>query len=51
EPYDTIVHVNIGQVILSIHCKDANTPHHGGAVLHRTHYKFPGRQKIIVSKK
>ncbi|KAJ7676386.1 ribosomal protein L10e/L16 [Mycena rosella] len=23
-------------------------PHHGGAALRRTYYKFPGRQKIIV---
>ncbi|TRM62294.1 60S ribosomal protein L10 [Schizophyllum amplum] len=38
KPYGTVARVNIGQVILSIRCKENNAP-------------FPGRQKIIVSKK
>jgi large subunit ribosomal protein L10e len=50
KPYGTVACVNIGQVILSIRCKDANAPVIMEA-LHRARYKFPGRQKIIVSKK
>lgn len=42
-----VARVDIGQVILSIRCKDANK-----AVVmeafRRAQYKFPGRQKIIV---
>ena len=44
-----VARVNIGQIILSIRCKDNNK-----AVVmeafRRAQYKFPGRQKIIVSK-
>ncbi|KAJ7680091.1 ribosomal protein L10e/L16, partial [Mycena olivaceomarginata] len=50
KPYGTVARVNIGQVILSIRCKDTNAPVIMEA-LRRTRYKFPGRQKIIVSKK
>ncbi|KAJ6612109.1 ribosomal protein L10e/L16 [Mycena sp. CBHHK59/15] len=50
KPYGTVARVNIGQVILSIRCKDANAPVIMEA-LRRARYKFPGRQKIIVSKK
>jgi large subunit ribosomal protein L10e len=50
KPYGTVACVNIGQVILSIRCKDANAPVIMEA-LRRARYKFPGRQKIIVSKK
>ena len=50
KPYGTVARVNIGQVILSIRCKDANAPVIQEA-LRRARYKFPGRQKIIVSKK
>ena len=50
KPYGTVARVNIGQIILSIRAKDANA-----AVVHealrRARYKFPGRQKIIVSRK
>jgi large subunit ribosomal protein L10e len=49
KPYGTVARVNIGQIILSIRCKDSNK-----AVVmeafRRAQYKFPGRQKIIVSK-
>ena len=42
-----VARVDIGQVILSIRCKDSNK-----AVVmeafRRAQYKFPGRQKIIV---
>lgn len=50
KPYGTVARVNIGQVILSIRTKDANAPVVMEA-LRRARYKFPGRQKIIVSKK
>jgi len=50
KPYGTVARVNIGQIILSIRCKDNNAPVIQEA-LRRARYKFPGRQKIIVSKK
>src|SRR5437016_2704321 len=50
KPYGTVARVNIGQIILSIRCKDQNAPVIMEA-LRRARYKFPGRQKIIVSKK
>jgi large subunit ribosomal protein L10e len=50
KPYGTVARVNIGQIILSIRCKEANAPVVMEA-LRRARYKFPGRQKIIVSKK
>ena len=50
KPYGTVARVDIGQVILSIRCKDANAPVIQ-EVLRRVRYEFPGHQKIIVSKK
>ena len=50
KPYGTVARVNIGQIILSIRSKDSNAPVIMEA-LRRARYKFPGRQKIIVSKK
>jgi large subunit ribosomal protein L10e len=50
KPYGTVARVNIGQIILSIRCRDANAAVIQEA-LRRARYKFPGRQKIIVSKK
>jgi large subunit ribosomal protein L10e len=50
KPYGTVARVNIGQVILSIRTKDNNAAVVTEA-LRRARYKFPGRQKIIVSKK
>lgn len=50
KPYGTVARVNIGQIILSIRCKDSNA-HVIQEALRRARYKFPGRQKIIVSKK
>lgn len=50
KPYGSVARVDIGQIILSIRCKDSNA-----AVVHealrRARYKFPGRQKIVVSRK
>jgi large subunit ribosomal protein L10e len=50
KPYGTVARVNIGQIILSVRCKDANSAVVMEA-LRRARYKFPGRQKIIVSRK
>jgi len=50
KPYGTAARVNIGQIILSIRCKDANAAVVQEA-LRRARYKFPGRQKIIISRK
>jgi len=50
KPYGTAARVNIGQIILSIRTKDSNAAVVQEA-LRRARYKFPGRQKIIVSRK
>ncbi|KAF7798498.1 hypothetical protein EIP86_009719 [Pleurotus ostreatoroseus] len=50
KPYGTVARVNIGQIILSIRTKDSNAAVVQEA-LRRARYKFPGRQKIIVSRK
>lgn len=50
KPYGTVARVNIGQIILSIRTKDTNAAVVNEA-LRRARYKFPGRQKIIVSRK
>jgi large subunit ribosomal protein L10e len=49
KPQGTVARVNIGQIILSVRTRDA---HRATAIeaLRRSMYKFPGRQKIIVSK-
>ncbi|XP_070019023.1 large ribosomal subunit protein uL16-like [Nicotiana tabacum] len=39
-----------GQVLLSVRCRDSNS-HHAQEALRRAKFKFPGRQKIIVSSK
>lgn len=50
KPYGTVARVNIGQIIMSIRAKETNSAVIIEA-LRRARYKFPGRQKIIVSKK
>eukprot|EP01113_Clastostelium_recurvatum_P042991 TRINITY_DN703_c0_g1_i2.p2 TRINITY_DN703_c0_g1~~TRINITY_DN703_c0_g1_i2.p2 ORF type:complete len:211 (-),score=39.27 TRINITY_DN703_c0_g1_i2:95-727(-) len=50
KPTGLVARVKIGQIIFSIRSKDANAPHVLEA-LRRAAYKFPGRQKIVVSKK
>lgn len=50
KPYGTVARVDIGQILLSIRCKEQNSPVIIEA-LRRARYKFPGRQKIIISKK
>lgn len=50
KPLGTCARVAIGQVLLSVRCKDSNSAHAQEA-LRRAKFKFPGRQKIIVSRK
>jgi len=50
KPQGTVARVDIGQIILSVRCKDSNKAVVMEA-LRRCKFKFPGRQKIIVSKK
>jgi len=49
KPNGKVARVNIGQIILSVRTRDI---HRATAIeaLRRAQYKFPGRQKIIVSK-
>jgi large subunit ribosomal protein L10e len=49
KPYGTVACVNNGQIILSVRTKENNADVVTEA-LRRARYKFPGRQKIIVSK-
>lgn len=49
KPAGKVARVDIGQILLSVRTRDA---HRATAVeaLRRSMYKFPGRQKVIVSK-
>ncbi|CCJ29366.1 unnamed protein product [Pneumocystis jirovecii] len=49
KPNGTVARVNIGQILFSVRCKDSNK-HIAIEALRRCQYKFPGRQKIVVSK-
>lgn len=50
KPQGTVARVNIGQILISVRTKDNNKAVVIEA-LRRAKYKFPGRQKIIISKK
>ncbi|KAK1342264.1 hypothetical protein QTO34_015020 [Cnephaeus nilssonii] len=50
KPQGIVARVHIGQVIMSIRTKLQNKEHVIEA-LHRAKFKFPGRQKIHISKK
>jgi len=50
KPTGTVARVDIGQIIFSIRSKDQTAPHVLEA-LRRASYKFPGRQKVMISKK
>lgn len=50
KPQGLAARVNIGQIILSVRTKDSNKDVCIEA-LRRSRYKFPGQQKIIISKK
>ena len=49
KPVGTVARVNIGQIIFSVRSKESNRATVIEA-LRRSQYKFPGRQKIIVSR-
>lgn len=49
KPNGLVARVNIGQVLLSIRTRDSSLPNAIEA-LRRSQYKFPGRQKVIISK-
>jgi len=49
KPQGTCARVDIGQVLLSIRCKDVHAPLAAEA-LRRAKYKFAGRQKIVASR-
>jgi large subunit ribosomal protein L10e len=50
KPIGTAARVRIGQILMSVRCKDQ---HAGVAAeaLRRAKFKFPGRQQVVVSKK
>jgi len=50
KPQGTCARVDIGQVLLSVRCKESNA-NHAEEALRRAKFKFPGRQKIIRSRK
>jgi large subunit ribosomal protein L10e len=50
KPVGTVARVDIGQVLISVRTKDA-TKAVVTEALRRCKYKFPGRQKIVVSNK
>uniref|UniRef100_A0A0E0NUK8 Uncharacterized protein n=1 Tax=Oryza rufipogon TaxID=4529 RepID=A0A0E0NUK8_ORYRU len=50
KPTGTCARVRIGQVLLSVRCRDANAAHAQEA-LRRAKFKFPGRQRVIFSAK
>jgi len=50
KPNGTCARVSIGQVLMSVRCKDQHTAQVIEA-FRRAKFKFPGRQKIVVSRK
>ncbi|KAH9248333.1 ribosomal protein L10.e [Batrachochytrium salamandrivorans] len=50
KPAGVMARVRIGQILISIRCKEVHVPIAVEA-LRRSKFKFPGRQKIVVSKK
>eukprot|EP00510_Aplanochytrium_minuta_P004611 CAMPEP_0184009590 /NCGR_PEP_ID=MMETSP0954-20121128/2697_1 /TAXON_ID=627963 /ORGANISM="Aplanochytrium sp, Strain PBS07" /LENGTH=139 /DNA_ID=CAMNT_0026288995 /DNA_START=596 /DNA_END=1015 /DNA_ORIENTATION=+ len=50
KPQGVVARVKIGQILMSVRCKKANIDHAIEA-LRRAKFKFPGRQKIVISKK
>merc|ERR1712013_48396 len=50
KPQGLCARVNIGQILLSVRSRD-NVRHHVLEALRRAKYKFPGRQKIVISSK
>jgi len=50
KPNGTVARVSIGQVLISVRCKDTHSNHVVEA-FRRAKFKFPGRQKIVISRK
>jgi len=50
KPCGTVARVGIGQILISVRCKDTNEAHVIEG-LRRAKFKFPGRQKIVTSRK
>jgi len=50
KPTGTVARVSIGQVLISVRCKETHQEHVVEA-LRRAKFKFPGRQKVVVSRK
>ncbi|KAL0479151.1 ribosomal protein L10 [Acrasis kona] len=50
KPNGTAARVQIGQPLMSIRTKEENS-HHAIEALRRAKFKFPGRQKVLVSRK
>lgn len=50
KPAGLVARVKIGQILISVRCKEAHVPVAVEA-LRRSKFKFPGRQKIVISKK
>ena len=49
-PYGKVARLQIGQVVMSVRSKEANEKHLQEA-LRRAKFKFPGRQKVLLSRK
>ena len=49
-PYGKVARLSIGQVVMSVRSKESNQPHLMEA-LRRAKFKFPGRQKVLRSRK
>jgi large subunit ribosomal protein L10e len=49
KPMGLVARVHIGQILVSIRCKEVHLVHAVEA-LRRAKFKFPGRQKIVISK-
>ncbi|RYG45494.1 50S ribosomal protein L16, partial [archaeon] len=50
KPYGLAARVRIGQIIMSVRSRDANK-HALVESLRRAKFKFPGRQKVLLSRK
>ena len=49
-PYGKVARLHIGQVVMSVRAKESNQKHLQEA-LRRAKFKFPGRQKVLLSRK
>ncbi len=49
KPYGLCARVSIGKILMSIRCKDVHS-HLAEEALRRAKFKFPGRQKVVVSR-